>query len=142
MLLIALGGEGLPNINPTILIRHTQLIRVWLLLALRVILGRFILNPPKTSLSALALANQPSGRQKRGSEMSVPLGCVSVSLLLKSDRSWAGTIFYAKETIIHPTRASYRFGQQDRQTESELERAGLKQAGEKIRLLLILQILG
>ena len=49
---------------------------------------------------------------------------------------------YAKETIIHPTRASYRFGQQDRQTESELERAGLKQAGEKIRLLLILQILG
>ena len=54
--------------------------------------------------------------------MSVPLGCVSVSLLLKSDRSWAGTIFYAKETIIHPTRASYRFGQQDRQTESELER--------------------
>ena len=31
MLLIALGGEGLPDINPTILIRHTQLIRVWLL---------------------------------------------------------------------------------------------------------------
>ena len=31
---------------------------------LRVILGRFILNPPKTSLSALALANQPLGRKR------------------------------------------------------------------------------
>ena len=66
MLLIALGGEGLPDINPTILIRHTQLIRVWLLRALRVILGRFILNPPKTSSSALALANQPLGNGRAG----------------------------------------------------------------------------
>ena len=70
-----------------------------------------------------------------------------VSFQLNCDRSWTETILQVtkeEETLVHPIRAIYRFGQQDRQTESELERerAGLKQAGEKIRLLLILQILG
>lgn len=32
----------------------------------KVILGRFILNPPKTSSSALALANQPLGNGRAG----------------------------------------------------------------------------
>ena len=48
-----------------------------------------------------------------------------MSFLLNCDRTWAETIFYAtkeEETLMHPTRAIYRFSKQDRQRASERER--------------------